>query len=262
MRVPATLSLMMVVAAPLCAQKAPPAGTPQPAPAPSRGRAADPWVGTFVGPQLSISLQRQGQAYTGTASAQGARYPLQGYVQGNLMAGQYVDGGVAYQFQAQLDGNVMQLAAGGQVYVMERRGTAAPGDRGTVSAAPGAAGGVAGNSAQDRQLAQLLMRSAWCSFSYVSGGGSSGRSSSERVVFRQDGSGARSSGGESYYSGPSGSVAGQSSGGEPFRWRVQNGALVVTGQTGEQSMIQLQVTQNSNGYPIINANGTEYSMCN
>lgn len=191
--------------------------------------------------------------YSGTATVQGTRYPVQGSVQGNLMNGQYVDGGVPYAFQAQLDGNTLQLAAGGALYVMQRAGR---GQAATPS------GGGAGGSAQDRQLAQLLQRSAWCSFSYTSGGGSSGRSSTERIVFRPDGSGARSTGGASYYSGSAGSVAGQSGGGEPFRWRTQNGTLVVTGQNGEQSQIQLQVTQNSNGYPIITANGTEYSMCN
>lgn len=265
MRFVVILLATTVAAAPLCAQKTPPRTTPS-APAPARTprtRGADPWVGTFAGTELTVTFRRQGALYSGTASSQGGQYPLQGQAQGNLMNGQYVDGGVAYAFQAQLDGNTLQLAAGGALYVLQRRGTGGQGDGATgMTGGGGAAGGVTGTGTQDRQLAQLLMRSAWCSFSYVSGGGSSGRSSSERVVFRQDGSGARSSGGESYYSGPNGSVAGQSGGGEPFRWRIQNGLLMVTGQTGETSSIRLQVTQNSNGYPIVTANGTEYSMCN
>lgn len=123
---------------------------------------------------------------------------------------------------------------------------------------PDAAGAVAGNSPVDRQLAQLLLRSAWCSFSYNQ---TSGTTSTERIVFRQDGSGARSSGRESVSSGMNGTAYGASSGGGAFQWRLQNGSLIVSDGTG-QSVVPLQVTQNSSGYPIITANGTEYSMCN
>ena len=243
----------------LAAQK--PGASSQPAAQPARGRGADPWVGTFSGQELTVTLQRDGSAYSGTATAQGARYPLRGMVQGNTMVGQYTDGGVQYQFQAQLDGTTMQLAAGGAVYVMQKQAAGAR-QGGLAQGGGGQSGGTGGGSPQDRQLTQLLLRSPWCSFSYVSGGGSSGRSSTERVVFQQDGTGSMRSGSESYYSGPNGSVAGQGGGGDAFRWRVQNGQLIITDQGGASEAVPLTVTQNSNGYPIINANGKEYSMCN
>lgn len=229
----------------------------------SGARGRDAWAGAFAGPQLSLQLENRGGTYQGVALYQGARYTVQGQVQGNQMSGQYSDGSTVYPFQAQLDGDVMQFAAGGQVFQMQRQaaGGGAPDVAGGRGTAP--AGGVAGGGPQDRQLAQLLMRSAWCSFRYVSAGNSSGsgRSSTERIVFQQDGTGARSTGSESSYSGSSGSVYGSSSGGEAFRWRVQNGMLVVTDQNGASESIALVVSQNSNGYPIITANRTEYSMC-
>ncbi len=131
--------------------------------------------------------------------------------------------------------------------------------------APGstARGGVSGASGPDRQLAQLLTSSAWCSFSYsgAGAGSSSGTTSTERVVFRADGSGTRTSGRESYYANPDGSAYGSNLGGGAFRWRVAGGALAVSDETGE-SRLPLAVSRNANGYPIITANGKEYSMCN
>jgi hypothetical protein len=118
-------------------------------------------------------------------------------------------------------------------------------------------------SAQDQQISQLLLASAWCSFSYSGvAGTSSGRSSTERVVFRADGNGLLRSGGESYSSNRYGSVAGQSAGGQAFRWQVRGGMLNLSFDGGPWSPTPLQVTPNSNGYPIIKASGKEYTMCN
>lgn len=147
-------------------------------------------------------------------------------------------------------------------------GTGQAGARGAMAnPAPGApkAGsqGAVATSALDRQVAQLLLRSAWCSFSYSGvSGTSSGSSHSERVVFRADGTGARQTGGESYYSGSAGSVAGQSAGGEPFRWQMRGGLLNTSADGATWAQTRLQITTNSNGYPIITADGKEYSMCN
>lgn len=120
-----------------------------------------------------------------------------------------------------------------------------------------------GGSAQDQQARQLLTSSAWCSFSYRStGGGGSGVSSSSRVVFRPDGTMVMSSGGESYSTGYAGSVAGQSSGGSVMRWRVENLRLLVDSNDGLGFQdIGLQAYQNSSGYPVLKAQGKEYSQC-
>ena len=123
----------------------------------------------------------------------------------------------------------------------------------------GSANGQLGATAQDRQIVQLILRSAWCSFSYSQ---TSGTSHTERVVYRADGTGTQSTGGETYNSGPNGTVSGQSSGGTAFRWRVQNGVLLATADGVQWGQYPLQITQNSSGYPIITAAGKEYSMCN
>ncbi len=128
---------------------------------------------------------------------------------------------------------------------------------------PPGRGGVRAASGADRQLAQLLTSSAWCSFNYsgAGAGSSSGTTSTERVVFRANGTGVRSTGSESYYANPNGSAYGNNTGGGAFQWRVAGGVLSVADQSGE-SRVPLAVSRNSNGYPIITANGKESSMCN
>ena len=110
----------------------------------------------------------------------------------------------------------------------------------------------------DAQLTELLTRTPWCGFTYNQRTGTSTR---ERVVFGRDGRVTQSSGGETYSSGPSGTVAGQSSGGNQGRWKVSGGMLQLS-QDGTQWTPQpLAVTQNSNGYPIIKSGGKEYMQC-
>ena len=59
---------------------------------------------------------------------------------------------------------------------------------------------------------------------------------------------------------PNGSVYSQSQGGQTARWQVQGGRLFVDLGAGPQP-VALSVARNSNGYPIITADGTEYSQC-
>jgi hypothetical protein len=129
--------------------------------------------------------------------------------------------------------------------------------------APGAAQGAGGGSAADRQLRDLLLSSAWCSFSYRAtpgGGGSGDHTSSSRVVFRPDGTGARGSSTETRSTGAGGQYAGARSGGEDFRWQVRGGRLLVDSGAGLQD-VNLTGTRNSSGYPILSAGGVEYMMC-
>ena len=58
-----------------------------------------------------------------------------------------------------------------------------------------------------------------------------------------------------------GSVYSQSSGGGTARWQVRGGQLYLDGGEGFQQ-VPLSVSRNSNGYPIITADGKEYSQCN
>ena len=59
-----------------------------------------------------------------------------------------------------------------------------------------------------------------------------------------------------------GSVAGQSSNRNQGRWKVDAGMLHLSQDGLNWAPQQLQVTQNSNGYPIIKSGGKEYMQCN
>lgn len=124
-----------------------------------------------------------------------------------------------------------------------------------VEAAP-----PAPTDAQSAQLSKLLLSSAWCAFSYNK---VSGASHSTQVQFAAQGTWAAFSRGESYSSGPSGSAAGQHDEGTGGRWTVRQGQLFMSNppETPDLAPVNLTVTQNSNGYPILVADGTEYSPC-
>lgn len=113
-------------------------------------------------------------------------------------------------------------------------------------------------SGTDGQLTQLLTRTPWCSFAYNQ---RSGTTSRERVVFGRDGLVTQSSGTETYSSGSAGTVAGQYGGGNQGRWKVAGGMLHLSQDGANWAPQPLQVTQNSNGYPIIKSGGKEYMQC-
>jgi hypothetical protein len=238
----------------------------------ARGRASsDPYVGTFSNGELTISLTRNAQGYAGSAAYQGAQYPLAAQLAGDRISGVYQANGQNAPFQAQVQGDAMVLATNDGTYQLQRAGAAgaaaggmAMGGQGGMGgqgamAGGGAMGAQGGGSPQDRQISQLLLRTAWCYFSYSQ---TSGTTRTERVVFRPDGSGAQSTGGETYSSGANGTVAGQSQGGQPFQWRVQGGNLLVSADGMQWDTQPLRITQNSSGSPIVTAGGKEYAVCN
>jgi hypothetical protein len=110
----------------------------------------------------------------------------------------------------------------------------------------------------DGQLTQLLTSSAWCGFTYNQ---RSGTSTKERVVFNANGTVFQTSGAETYNSGPAGSVAGQYGNANQGRWKVASGQLHLSQDGTNWTPQQLQVTQNSNGYPIIKSGAKEYMRC-
>ena len=81
-------------------------------------------------------------------------------------------------------------------------------------------------------------------------------------MFGANGLVSRSSGAQTYNSGPAGSVAGQYGNSEQGRWKVANGMLHLSQDGTNWAPQPLQVTQNSNGYPIIKSGGKEYMQCN
>jgi hypothetical protein len=225
---------------------------------PLAGGAPDPFAGTFAGDELTITLQGNGQTYQGQATYQGQTFPVQAQVTGNRMSGVYVAQGQRFPFEAMVQGDQMQLASGGRLYTLVRSG-ATPGPVGPLGRPPDASGaGSLAASPQDQQISRLLLSSAWCSFRYSQ---VSGTSSTQRVQFFPDGTVAQGSNTETYSSGRAGTVAGQHAGNQRGRWRVQAGALMLSEDGVSWSATPLQITQNSNGYPIVRADGKEYSQC-
>src|SRR5258708_4229165 len=99
--------------------------------------------------------------------------------------------------------------------VFSKAAAGSPSSKAPSKPAPAAGG-------QDGQISQFLTRNAWCGFTYNK---NTGTSTKERVVFYSNGTVARTSGAETYNSGPAGSVAGQYGSANQGRWKVANGML-------------------------------------
>jgi len=127
---------------------------------------------------------------------------------------------------------------------------------GAGASKPAAAAPPAGG--QDAQVSEFLTRNAWCGFTYNQ---RTGASSTERIVFASNGIVTQRSGSETYSSGPSGTVAGQHSGGQQARWKVTGGMLHLSQDGVNWQPQPLQITQNSNGSPIVKSGGKEYMVC-
>ena len=104
----------------------------------------------------------------------------------------------------------------------------------------------------------LLLSSAWCTFSYNK---ITGYSSTKRVYFNANGTygiGARS---EGYSSGGGGSMASQRDSGASGLWKVDRGELLMSEGVGQLEHVGTVLKRNNNGHPIIVADGVEYSQC-
>ena len=260
--------------------------------------AAQTYSGTYVlqapsGGTVTLTLRQDasGKA-TGTLTGNGASFQLTGKTQGPELIGQATGGGSTAWFEASLEGTELHLVLAdlgqngkpdlehAREVTFTRSGTAAvlprQGQRSPATPPPPAApqpraapAPPASGSPQDRQLSQLLLSSAWCSFSYNQ---TSGTTRSSRSAFQANGIlliGTNAEGGTTNQSGggmvdlgggAAGSVYSQHQGGQQARWQVQGGQLFIDLGQGMQA-VPLSITRNSNGYPIITANGSEYSQC-
>ena len=104
---------------------------------------------------------------------------------------------------------------------------------------------------------ELMLSSAWCTFSYNK---TTGYSSSKRVTFSAGGTYAMGSRGEGGSSGSGGSMASQHDAAGGGRWRVRNGELYLS-EGGDFEHVATTLKRNSNGHPVIVADGVEYSQC-
>lgn len=162
---------------------------------------------------------------------------------------------VAYQVQ----GNTLTLSMGLFPMTLERIGKApdtgnsAKSNKGMVSSNQGN-----NNSAGKDNLSKLLLSSAWCSFSYNQ---TTGYSHTKRVQFYQNGTWSSGSQGEGYSSGYGGNMASQHNSGGDGQWQVKGGQLYMSEAGGYLEPVSMQVNYNSNGSPILKADGVEYSQC-
>lgn len=242
--------------------------------------AADPLEGTFVSDVLTAVVRRSASGYAGVLSLNGTDYPFTATANGPQLSGTFAVEGQRYPFESRLAGDAMTLSSGGRDYPMTRKVDAAAGAarsggsaRGAGAAAPAAARAPAGGGiglagatgVQERQIAELLVSSAWCTMSYSGGttytGGSYGRTTTERVVFAADGQGMVTTGGENSNSGAPGSVVSQSSGGQRFMWKIQGMNLVLSQDGVQWAPTPLQIYDNGSGAPIVKSEGKEYNRC-
>lgn len=228
---------------------------------------AQNYTGTYTttdpqGGTVTLKLKQDAKKQvTGTLSGNGSSFEVKAQATADGLMGTVSGAAGNLYLMARFDGpRLMVVLAepgpGGQPNLQTARRIAFT--KGAASAPsakkespPAAAGG-------DSQLAQLLTRNAWCGFIYNQ---RTGTSTSERVVFHSNGTVVQTSGRETYNSGPNGTVAGQYGGGQQGRWKVANGMLQLSEDGVNWSPQPLQVTQNSNGYPIIKSNGKEYMIC-
>lgn len=128
----------------------------------------------------------------------------------------------------------------------------------SMAAALWAVPALASAQESDQYYADLLSSTAWCSFSYSQ---TTGASSTSRVIFGTDGIMLYGSSAETYTSGAAGTVAGQYGGEEALYWKVEGAALWLSqdGESWEPQYVDL--SYNSEGYPILTTEDAEYSVC-
>jgi len=105
---------------------------------------------------------------------------------------------------------------------------------------------------------ELLLSSAWCTFSYNK---TTGYSNTTRVRFNKNGTYGTGGRAEGYSSGRGGTYASQNDSSSGGRWKVNKGELYLSQGRGELGHVNTVVKRNSSGYPIILADGVEYSQC-
>lgn len=196
-----------------------------------------------LGGQPFLVLSAKGQ---GTMDGEPMRWSV---VSGKLVLS---DGEESEQVAYRLEGDRLTLDLEGTALTLERLGKA------DASPKPSSPPTSPNPSPSQEPLAQLLVSSPWCSFSY-----SNGTTRTSRVLFLPDGTWSVGANRETQWSGQNGSLYGQNSSGGAGRWAVKGGQLLMSAppETPELTPVATTVTKNSNGYPIVTADGKEYSQC-
>lgn len=177
----------------------------------------------------------------------------------------------AVPFSLSQGGRALTITVNGIPVTLERasRQTARPSAPSTtVAPAPAAAPGApAAKMDLDDPLAKLLLSSAWCNFWFNK---TTGYSGSARVQYFVDGSYQLGSKSEGYSSGAGGTFASEGRSGASGHWYVRAGQLFGTAPPTDANPrpdpttfypLPLVINKNSNGNPIIVADGKEYASC-
>ena len=177
--------------------------------------------------------------------------PLRYQVQGNQLYVSINGGVLAYFYE--LKPNQLVIAGGD---------LAAPVQFTRASKAQSSQQAPTGNTGNDAAIKRFLLANDWCSFSYSgSSSGSYGHSSTSRVHLSSNGMISRRSGSENYSSNSNGSMASQGNSGDSGRWEVRGGVLYLSDGNTPMQAVNLSMTRNSNGSPILKAGGIEYMQC-
>jgi hypothetical protein len=105
---------------------------------------------------------------------------------------------------------------------------------------------------------ELLLSSAWCTFKYNQ---TTGYSNTTRVKFSKNGTYSTGGRAEGYSSGKGGTYSSQKDSHSNGQWKVVKGELYISEGNGQLNPVRTVVKRNSSGYPIILADGVEYSQC-
>ncbi len=107
-------------------------------------------------------------------------------------------------------------------------------------------------------LSGLLTSTPWCSFRYNK---TTGYSSSTRYQFFTDGTYSKGGRSEGHSSGSGGTFGSQRNTGSSGQWQLQGNALYYSSGGSVQGPANLVIKRNSNGSPIIVADGVEFVPC-
>ena len=88
--------------------------------------APDPFVGAFSDGALTLTLDGDAGAYTGSMDLGGQSYPVQATANGNALSGTFSSSGATFTFSATLDGTVLRLESDGNIFTLERQAPANP----------------------------------------------------------------------------------------------------------------------------------------
>ena len=193
----------------------------------------DGLVGTWRGPESTIELSKDG-----TTVVNGIKYRYT--VEANVIVLVGSDG--TFRFPYKLQGDVLNVLVNGALQTYK-------------CVAPGTTEPQRGNGELSEEI---LLSSAWCTFSYNK---ITSYSNSTKWVFNPDGTFSKGGRAEGYSSGGGGSMASQHDSRSGGRWKLVDGELYLSQGQGVPQPVLSVLKRNNQGYPIIVANGVEYSQC-